>query len=243
MVPTGRIPVVLCNVFFGVAASVCSMTLCAQPPSGGFSFDTTVSLDDMRHIIEAGFPPGTPRDVLRRAFVDAGKATLKLHPTRPGVEKYIYDIDLCSYYVWRWNISADFDDKGRALQVYVNGDPVFPTGPQKKDAKDLTGARQSIYKVKRPRPEAVKGESELAFTLFDADSNTGTIDDQLAIGGGPTRADPANMGTLYVYGNVDPWRSIFDKDDAARIAKYAGSCSQADELYSRQVAHPAASEK
>jgi hypothetical protein len=236
MVPAGRIPVVLRNLLYGVAASACSLTLCAQAPASRFSFETTTSLDDMRHVIEASFPPGTPRDALRRTFVDAGKATLKLHPTRPGVEKYIYDIDLCSYYVWRWNISADFDDKGRTLQVYVNGDPVFPAGPQKKDAKDFTGPRQSIYKVKRPRPEAIKGERELAYTLFDADSDTGTIDDELAIGGGPTRADPANMGKLYVYGNVDPWRSIFDKDDAAEIAKYAGSCKQADELYSQQAA-------
>jgi hypothetical protein len=202
-----------------------------------FQFESTVSLDDMRHYIEAHFPPGTPRAALRKAFVDEGAATLKTHPTQAGVEKYLYDINLCGYYIWRWNISADFDSDGRALQVYVNGEPLYPNGPQLKNVKDFTGGtRQSIYKVMRPRPEASKGESQLAYTLFDADSDTRTIEDELAIGGGPTRADVLNMGTLHVYGNVDPWRSIFDKDDAARIVNAPGDCKAADELAARQKA-------
>ena len=190
----------------------------------------------MRHLIESNYPAGSPREALRRAFVEQGGATLRPHPTQHGVEKYIYDINLCSYYVWRWNISADFDLRGLLVQAYVNGEPVFPTGPQKKDAKDLKGGHQSIYKVKRPRPEASKGENQLAYIVIDADSDLSTIDDQLAMGGGPTRVDPANMGTLHMYSNVEPWRSIFDKDDADRIVAYSGDCKEADERYARERA-------
>jgi hypothetical protein len=154
----------------------------AQPPSA-FHFEAIESLDDMHHLIESEFPAGSPRDALRRTFVDQGGATLRHHPTQPNVEKYLYDINLCSYYVWRWNISADFDAGGRLLQAYVNGEPVFATGPQKKDVKDFKTGHQSIYKVTRSRPEASKGESQLAYMLFDADCNMSTIDDQLAIGG------------------------------------------------------------
>jgi hypothetical protein len=102
--------------------------------------------------------------------------------------------------------------------------------------KEFNVGHQSIYKVKRAWPEASKGESELAYLLFDADSDLNTIDDQLAVGGGPTRPDPANMGTVHGYVNVDPWRSIFDKDAAAQVVSYTGSCTAADELYARRKA-------
>jgi hypothetical protein len=207
----------------------------AQAPSD-FRFERSASLEDMRHFIESSLPVGTSRESVRRSFVDHGHATLKLHPTRSDVEKYLYDINLCSYYIWRWNISADFTDDGRLLQAYVNGEPVFAAGPQKHDARDLKTGHQSIYKVTRARPEATKGESQLAYVMFDADSDTSTIDDELANGAGPSRADPVDMGKLHAYTNVDPWRSIFDKEDAARIVNYEGSCKEADELYARQRA-------
>jgi hypothetical protein len=218
-----------------LVASICSMPVCAQT-SGSFRFEAVASLDDMNRLFAARFPLGTPRDAVRRAFVDEGKATLKVHPLRAEVEKYLYDINLCGYYVWRWNISADFDAGGRLVQGYVNGEPVFATGPQKLDVKDFKTGHQAMYKVSRPRPEASKGETQLVFTLFDADSNTSTIDDELAAGAGPSRLDPAHMGQMHVYGGVDPWRSIFDKDDAARIVSYAGSCQEADDLYAKQKA-------
>ena len=27
-------------------------------------------------------------------------------------------INLCNCYVWRWNVSADYDDQGKLLQAY-----------------------------------------------------------------------------------------------------------------------------
>ena len=216
------------------AAPAYSATASAQTPAT-FHFAAIKSLDDMHHFIESNYPAGSPREALRRAFVDQGGATLKLHPTQAGVEKYIYDINLCSYYVWRWNISADFDGNGRLVQAYVNGEPVFATGTQKKSANDLKKGHQSIFKVRRPRPEASKGESQLSYLVLDADSDMSTIDDQLAMGGGPTRVDPVNMGTLHAYSDVEPWRSIFDKDDADRIVAYPGDCKEADERARQQV--------
>jgi hypothetical protein len=230
-----RLQLALGVVVIATTLTISSLTAHAQSP-GGFRFDAVSSLDEMNRLIETSFPIGTPREALRRTFVVQGAATLKAHPLYPTVEKYLYDINLCSYYVWRWNISADFDTAGNLRQAYVNGEPVFASGPQKKDVKDFKVGHQTIYKVKRPRPEASKGESVLTYMLFDADSDTSTIDDELVIGGGPTRPDPANMGTVHMYSNVDPWRSIFDKDDAAQIEPYSGSCKAADELYARQKA-------
>src|SRR5262245_51687272 len=79
------------------AAILCvavSLPLNAQT-SQSFHFESFETLDDMQKFIEESFPLGSFRNSLRRTFVDDGKATLKLHPTQKGVEKYIYDINLC----------------------------------------------------------------------------------------------------------------------------------------------------
>ena len=152
----------------------------------------------MKVFIEKSLPKGTPRNTLRKTFVEEGGATLKAHPDRAGVEKYIYDINLCSYYVWRWNISADYDQDGRLEQVYLNG--LKDGRVQKMDEKAPPGKKASIYKVQRPRPEAYKGEKSLGFLLLDKDSDSGTKDDQKLIGGGPSRPDPMNMGKMTIHG-------------------------------------------
>jgi hypothetical protein len=199
-----------------------------------FRFESFEVLDDMQKFIEQTFPLGSSRASLRRTFVTDGKATLKLHPTQEAVEKYIYDINLCGYYVWRWNISADFDDKGSLVQAYLNGNPVLKDGRPKRDfrLKATPGKKQAIYKVQRPRPEATKGEKSLGFILYDLDSDPKTIDDQSLIGAGPSRANPINMGQMIVY-QVEPWRSIFDFDNADRIAPYAGDCAEVAAFYEK----------
>ncbi|MHC2439524.1 hypothetical protein [Bradyrhizobium sp. USDA 4451] len=201
----------------------------ALPANDHFTFESIVSLDEMEQFIRAKLPLGTGRDAMRRTFAEAGRATLKIHPTQVGVEKYIYDINLCEYYVWRWNISADYDAAGRLLQAYVNAWPVFPNGKPPRDP--LAGIRPDqtagIYQMQRPRPEARKGESSLSFLLYTADPSLKAIDEQAFIGGGPTRADPLNMGTLKV-AKGEPWRSIFDFDEAAFIARYPGDWAAVD---------------
>ena len=193
-----------------------------------FKFEGETSLADMQAKVRQDFPVGSPRDRVRAVFVDQGGAALKLHPTQAGVEKYIYDINLCSYYVWRWNISADYDGAGKLKQLYVNGEPALPNGaPPRVLPKDPPGQKGSIVKITRPRPEAFKGERSLAAIIYDHDADLNTIDDQELMGGGPTRADPANMGTMHIY-RVEPWRSIFDMDDARAVAPYAGDCAAAD---------------
>ena len=220
--------------------SALSLVLCgaALPAAAdpAFAFGSISTLDDMTSLIRTRFPLGTPRADLRHAFVDQGHATLKIKPGAPGIEKYIYDIDLCHYYVWRWNISADYDDGGKLLQAYVNGNIVFPDGSPKKIVPKTAepGKKVSVYRGQRPRPEAYKGESSLAFILFDRDSDTATKDDQALMGAGPSRAVPENMGKMFVYSDVDPWRSIFDFDPADHIVPYAGSCEQADKIYGEQ---------
>jgi hypothetical protein len=210
----------------------------ALPAAAGpaFAFDSTPALDDMTSLIRARFPLGTPRSDLRHVFVDEGHATLKVKPGAPNVEKYIYDIDLCHYYIWRWNISADYDEGGKLLQAYVNGNPVFPDGTPKKTLPKVAepGKKASIVRAQRPRPEAYKGETSLGFILFDLDSDLNTKDDQVLMGAGPSRAVPDDMGKMTVYSEVDPWRSIFDADPADRIVPYAGSCERADKMFEEQ---------
>jgi hypothetical protein len=212
---------------------VVSLPLKAQT-SQSFRFELFETLEDMQKFIEKSFPLGSSRNVLRRTFVDDGKATLKLHPTQKGVEKYIYDINLCDYYIWRWNISADFDNNERLVQAYLNGNPVLKDGRPKRDfmQKATPGKKQSIYRMQRPRPEATKGENSLGFLLYDLDSDPKTIDDQALVGAGPSRANPINMGRMTGY-EVEPWRSIFDFDNADRIAPYSGDCAEADAFHER----------
>jgi hypothetical protein len=217
-------------VFVVLAAAGTALVASAQAQPS-FQFESVVTLDDMQRFVRSNFPLGADRASLRKAFVEQGKATLKTHPTQIGVEKYLYDINLCSYYVWRWNISADYDSSGKLLQAYVNGEPVHAAGTPKKDSKIATiaqpGKTAGIFRTERLRPEASKGEKHLGAIVADADSNLRTIDDQILMGAGPTRADPANLGTMRTY-EVEPWRSIFDIDDADRIDPYAGDCTKAD---------------
>jgi hypothetical protein len=195
-----------------------------------FKFESISSLDKMNGFIKKKFPLRSDRSKLRRVFVEEGRATLKTHPALKGVEKYIYDINLCGYYVWRWNISADYDAKGRLLQAYVNGPLVFADGtPMRKiSASTAPGKRANLYKATRPRPEAVKGENVLSFMLYDGDGDAGTVDDQKVIGGGPASADPGSAVQMVVYADVEAWRSIFDSDNAGFIAPFPGDCAAVD---------------
>ena len=206
------------------------MPAAAEP---AFAFESIATLDDMSSFIRAKFPLGSSREELQRAFVKQGRATLRIKASVPGVEKYIYDINLCRYYIWRWNVSADYDKAGHLLQAYVNGHIVFPSGSPKKIIPRTApaGTKAAIYRVQRPRPEADKGENSLGFLLMDLDSDSSTKDDQVLMGAGPSRADPTNMGKMVTYSDVDPWRSIFDVDPADRIAPYHGSCRDADKLF------------
>lgn len=188
--------------------------------AAAFRFESQPSLSQMREFIIRNFPLGTARKDMRRAFVEEGKAALVAHPLRKDVEKYVYDINLCEIYVWRWNISADYDEGGRLLQAYVNGRPVFLSGkpPGEQARMDAAGRRASTEAKKRPRPEAAKGMKEIPYMLFDADGDPKTLHDRAATGTGPERADPFNIGAAtVVYQNVDPWRSIFDEDKAPLV--------------------------
>ncbi|MCR4300551.1 MAG: hypothetical protein NUV51_02995 [Sulfuricaulis sp.] len=192
----------------------------------------------MSGFIRQHFSLGSSRDDLRRVFVTEGQATLKRHPQEKGVEKYIYDINLCNYYVWRWNVSADFDANGKLQQAYMNGNITFQNGKPKKEVSKVAeaGKKASIYKAQRPRPEAYKGEKSLGYILFDRDSDAKTIHDQAAVGSGPSRVDPVDMGTMTVYKDVEPWRSIFDQDRADRIAPYQGDCEAVDKILQNRKA-------
>lgn len=220
-----------------LAACVSAPARAGQPPTApateSFRFERIDSLEDMQTELRHTFRVGSPRATLRRQFVEAGGATLIAHPGRAGTEKYIYDIDLCGYYVWRWNISADFGDEGGLRQLYLNGEPVLADG-ESEPAFDAAAARQNsgtrVFQMSRPRPEAARGEASLGFILIDGDGDLTTQDDQRLIGGGPTRPHAANLGRLHAY-NVAWWRSIFDSDAAGRIVPYSGDCAAAERAH------------
>lgn len=180
----------------------------------------------MHHIARGSFKTGSARQELRRVFVEQGGATLIIHPTVSAVEKYIYDINLCGLYIWRWNISADFSASGDLRQLFVNGEAVLDGSTQdalEPSPEKTMGSTTTVYKGSRPRPEAITGENVLGYVLLDADGDLTTTDDQKLAGGGPTRADPNNLGKMHAYLTV-PWRSIFDSDEARTIVPFDGPC-------------------
>lgn len=232
------------HLLSGVSRAACVLSLSLPLITGAtgttsrFQFENVHSMDEMQHEVQMKFSIGSPRQQLREVFVVEGKATLKVNPLHADVEKYLYDINLCSYYVWRWNISADYDGRGRLQQAYINGEPVFANGRQKRTPKDLPAGTPMILKGTRLRPEATKGATTLPFLAYDGGSPSQSASqsyvDRLATGAGPTRADPTDMGTIHAYAGVDLWRSIFDGDGAGVIHPYQGSCTAADEKYSKR---------
>jgi hypothetical protein len=209
-----------------IAIAFAAVLISAQAAAAApFRFENVVTLDAMQDYVRTAFPPGAPRAALRQAFVAEGGATQRGRPAQASSEKYLYDINVCRFYVWRWNISADYDAAGALAQVWINGEPVHAAGPQRRDPMTVPhGPRAAILKGARLRPEADLGEKSLGYLMFDLDGDPATTNDQFVMGAGPTRIDPANMGAMHVYSNVDPWRSIFDADAADRIVDYAGTC-------------------
>lgn len=206
-----------------------------------FRYDNVQTIDAMRHYIRKNFPIGTPREAVQKAFVLQGRGSLRHHPSQKGVEKYLYDINLCKYYVWRWNIAADYDPEGKLAQAYVNGLPVYADMPAWKPMEigQGRGGKTRLTRMSRDWPQATKGAKQVYYMLLDLDGDYGTIDDQSLLGSGPDRADPANFGKLISYNEVDPWRSIFDDDLADDVYDYKGDCRPADAKYlSKTIMEP-----
>jgi hypothetical protein len=194
-----------------------------------FRFESIDSIEDMHRFVSGTFPVGSSRDAIRRTFVSEGQSTLIAHPSRDRVEKYVYDINLCGFYVWRWNVSADYDRQARVRQIYVNGEPVLAGGQSEPVFAPPPNGNPNgrILRMTRLRPEASRGESSLGYVMVDGDGDLATIEDQALVGGGPSRPHPADMGRMRGY-QVSPWRSIFDSDPAARIVPYSGDCAAAE---------------
>ena len=206
-------------ISIAAAVAVQSASVAAAP----FRFEAEVSYDDMKAVIAQTFSTTSTRHQVRAIFVDQGGATSITHPRQTNVEKYIYDINLCGYYVWRWNISADYRQDGTLDQIYINGMPQLGGAP----APDLP-TKGPFYTITPPRPEAWKGEKELKAVVADRDGNPGTTDDmEILTGVGPTRADPLDMGRAVNEPGV-VWRSIFDFDKAKFVAPYTGDCAAVD---------------
>ena len=193
--------------------------------SAAFKFEQFPSLDEMRTFL-ASVEIGTPREQVRAIFVNDGGAGLYVHPSRPNVEKYVYVLNLCHLYVWRWNVSANFDDKDGISQIFLNGEAVFPDGDAPRHAKDAPkpNGKGTIAKMFRPRPEANLGEDRIAFLLYDIDPTNKAIDDEFIIGAGPSRADPTDFGKMHVYNDVERWRSIFDFETAPAVIEVKSGC-------------------
>jgi hypothetical protein len=205
-----------------------ALALAVPAAAADFSFHAIVSLDAMQSTLKRTFSLGATEAAIDGTFRAAGAKRYK-HPDLPGVEKWVYDINLCRTYVWRWNISANFDTAGELTQIFVNGEPVHARGDKPRDASEIAasnGKPQAIYKGTLPRPEASLGENSLAFIMFDVDTTSNKASDQFVNGAGPTRADPIDLGSLHVY-NTELWRSIFDGDRANSVVDFSGTCPEA----------------
>lgn len=205
-----------------------------------FRYDNILTIDAMQTYIRKNFPVGSTREAVQKAFVVQGHGSLRHHPSQKGTEKYLYDINLCKYYVWRWNIAADYNAEGRLQQAYVNGLAVFDGAPKWKPMEiGSRPGKTSLSRMSRDWPQATKGAKQVYFMLLDLDGNYNTVDDQSLLGSGPSRADPADFGTLVNYNEVDPWRSVFDDDLADDIYDYKGDCRPADAKYlSKTIMEP-----
>lgn len=194
-----------------------------QAAAAPFRFEAEISYDDMKTFVARMFSTASTRDQVRTVFVEQGGGTLIAHPRKADIEKYVYDINLCSYYVWRWNISADYGRDGKLAQIYINGTPQLGGAPEPALPK-----KGPFYMITRPRPQAYKGEKQLKAVVADRDGDPKTTDDMdILTGVGPTRADPLDMGHAVNEPGV-VWRSIFDFDDAKFIAPYPGDCTAVD---------------
>ncbi len=204
-----------------LCALILAVFLLSQPAMAApaFRFESVLAYNDMRNWIGSQFKLGSDRDDLRKVFVEEGKATQVIRPGRDTTEKYIYDINLCGFYIFRWNISADYDDNGKLLQAYVNGLPVFMAGKAKLEPAGL-GAKTVYDSASRERPQVKKGKKRITFSRLDVDGDFETLDDQFATGHGPSRADPFFLDANVMYQNVEVWRSIYDADDTGTIADY-----------------------
>ncbi|RYE08180.1 MAG: hypothetical protein EOP22_14600 [Hyphomicrobiales bacterium] len=208
-----------------ILSIVALLAMAAPGRAADFSFHTIKTLDAMAASLKRAFPLGSDRAALHATFDGAGAKRYK-HPDLAGVEKWVYDINLCKFYVWRWNISANFDAAGALTQLFVNGEPVHARGDKPRDVQAIAasnGKQQAIYHGSLPRPEASEGDNVLAFLMFDVDTNSRKASDEFVTGAGPSRADPANLGRMHAY-TTELWRSIFDGDRARSIAAYAGEC-------------------
>jgi hypothetical protein len=202
-----------------IALQAASAATAASP----FRFEAEVGYNDMKNVVARTFSTASTRDQVRAVLVDQGGATLIAHPRKTNIEKYIYDINLCSYYVWRWNISADYGRDGKLAQIYINGTPQLGGAPEPALPK-----KGPFYTLTRPRPQAYKGEKELKAIVADRDGNFETTDDmEILTGVVPMRADPLDMGSAVNQRGV-VWRSMFDLDDAKFVAPYPGDCTPVD---------------
>ncbi len=190
-----------------------------------FRFEDIKTLDDMRVYIERNYPLGSSREDVRTAFVSQGHAKAFVRASDSKTEKYLYDINLCDQYIWRWNISADYDGSGHLLQVYINGRRVFMSGKPAPTLDYEDGAHTAVIEAMRSRPEAVHGENRMPYTAFDRDGNPRTIDDQFVTGYGHAAADPKRLDESAMYKEVELWRSIFDRDEVDAIVPYDGVCN------------------
>lgn len=194
-----------------------------------FRFEAETSYDDMQAFVAGTVSATSTRDQVRAVFVGQGSATLIVLPRNPEIEKYVYDINLCGYYVWRWNISADYGRDGKLAQIYINGMPQLGGAPEPPLPK-----KGPFYMISRPRPQAFKGEKTLTAVVADRDGDPNTTDDMdILTGVGPTRADPLDMGHAVNERGV-VWRSIFDFDDARFVAPYPGDCDAVDAKLSQR---------
>lgn len=192
-----------------------------------FSFNDVVSIEDMENLIIDQFPLGSARSDVVETFVEQGGAVAERHPTRGHVERYTYDIDLCGYYLWRWNISADYSDADKLTQVYVNGKRTHPDGTAPRSIPELPNdGKGHIFRAIEERQLAVRGENEIHFIAVDVDKDLATIEDQWISVATPGRADPLNLGKVVAYNAVERWRSVVHGSPSKSAPKFAGDCKK-----------------
>ena len=193
-----------------------------------FTFEAHPDIADIQAYIQNNLPVGTSRSVVRSIFVDQGGATVIFRPGIKSSEKYLYDIDMCHYYLFHWNISMDYDSKDNLRQAYIQGEPVFLDQPNDGDSHHTDPAiKVNILELVRARPQAYKGDNYIYAQVIDWNpADAGDYDKDVFVGG-PTRASFPDAGHVHVY-RSKLWRLIVDESSAAKTVEYQADCKSID---------------
>ena len=114
--------------------SVASLALALLISSGSaraaepFDFQNYKDPLELAAYLRQTLPVGTSKESAERTLVTEGQATAYPMPFDPQTIVYLYDVNLCDKYVWRWNVNAKYDATGILEDLYLYDQNIHDPG-------------------------------------------------------------------------------------------------------------------